>query len=115
MTSRAKKPEVYRWEPDYVVGPGPILAEWLADNGLTTRTAMAAVFREQVHRDGAAERVQKIIDDGATLTEPIAEWLAAIPGCPSKAFWMALEHNYRVGLAAGKTDAGRDGGGAGDG
>ena len=97
----------YPFDPDYVVGPGPILAEWLADNGLSARVAMAAIFADRDQRAQAAERVEAIIA-GDPLSEAVAEWLAALPGCPTKAFWLALEHNYRVGLAAGKHDASRD-------
>lgn len=90
------------WDPDYVVGPGPVLADWLTEHGLTTRLAMSMIFPRE-HRDEAASRLDEIIA-GAPLSQPVAEWLAALPLCPGVKFWMALEHNYRVGLAAGKKD-----------
>ncbi len=89
----------------HTIGPGPILAEWLADMGLSPRVAMAAIFADRDHRAQAAEQIEQIIA-GAPLSESVAEWLAALPGAPTKQFWLALETNYRNGLAAGLKDCG---------
>jgi len=81
------------FDPDYVVAPGETLAEWFEENGLPYRVAV---------RYGISERTLGRILRG---TYPIGPGMArklcnlTHVGAP---FWLAAEHNFRVGLAAGK-------------
>ena len=81
------------FDPDYVIAPGATLAEWFEENHLLHTVA---------RRYGIPERtLQKIFRGTQPITPPIARKLCNLThvGAP---FWLALEHNYRVGLAAGK-------------
>ena len=81
------------WDPDYVVAPGETLKEWFAEMGLPL--PVAALY-------GLPERTLKRIFEGKQkITPSIANRLSNLTqvGAP---FWLALEHNFRVGLAAGK-------------
>jgi len=49
------------------------------------------------------DRLRNIIA-GGPITVADAEGLARMPNGPSARFWLALEHNYRAALAAGKKD-----------
>jgi plasmid maintenance system antidote protein VapI len=87
-------PSSYPWNPDWVVAPGETLAEWFAAMGLPLRVA-------QLH--GIPEGTLNGLFNGTTkITPALAQKLCNLThvGAP---FWLALEHNFRVGLAAGKT------------
>lgn len=87
----------YPWNPDYCVRPGLTLAELLEDIGLP----MGSYAR----LTGLPEKRILEIVAGSPISEEDATGLARIPiGSPSARFWLALEHNYRVALAAGKKD-----------
>lgn len=82
------------FDPDYVVAPGETLREWFDDVGLPL--SVAALY-------GLDERtLQRIFDGKQKITPAIAQRLCNLThvGAP---FWLALEQNFRVGLAAGKT------------
>lgn len=82
------------FDPDYVVAPGETLREWFDDVGLPL--SVAALY-------GIDERtLQRIFDGKQKITPAIAQRLCNLThvGAP---FWLALEQNFRVGLAAGKT------------
>lgn len=82
-------------DPDWVVSPGAMLAEWAEDNQLTPRDAAARVNL------GIAAYLDLEAGELA-LTEEIAEDLER--GTDIKAeLWLGMERIYREGLAAGKT------------
>lgn len=86
------------FDPDWVVPTWVTLHDWLTENGMTPGIACATYPRHQ--REMALERVMAVLAD-----EPAPEGtevvLGHITGVPVS-FWRNLEHNYRVGLAAGK-------------
>jgi plasmid maintenance system antidote protein VapI len=84
-----------KFDPDYVVAPGATLADWIEENGLSVRVT-ATMCRMK------PEHLQRIIDKGP-IGEVAARKLAQGTGISAQ-FWLALEHNYRVWLAAGKHD-----------
>jgi HTH-type transcriptional regulator / antitoxin HigA len=93
MTSAESNPSSYPWNPDWVVAPGETLAEWFEDIGLPKSVA-------RLH--GISERQLNGVLNGTTkITPALAQKLCHLThiGAP---FWLALEHNFRVGLAAGK-------------
>lgn len=108
----------YPFDPDWVVAPAETLKEWLQENlgplplgrnksilvspgsGPQILASMSAP-REQ--RTEAAAAIQGVLNR-EPLTENVANLLQAGTKIPAR-FWLALEHNYRVGLAAGKVDA----------
>jgi plasmid maintenance system antidote protein VapI len=82
------------WNPDWVVAPGETLADWFEEIGLPKSCA-------QLH--GISERTLNGVLNGTTkITPALAQKLCNLThiGAP---MWLALEHNFRVGLAAGKT------------
>lgn len=81
------------FDPDWVVAPGETLGEWFEDNGLPHSVAQQYGISERTLR-GVLRGTMKI-------TPPLAQKLCNLThvGAP---FWLALEHNFRVGLAAGK-------------
>ena len=86
------------FDPDWVIAPGETLADWFEANHLPESIAT---------QYGISERVLNRVLHG---TQPIGPKLAqklcnmTFIGAP---FWLALEHNFRVGLAAGKTWVGK--------
>ncbi len=94
-------PSRYKVDPDWVVPTSEVLREWLDENGVTTHVAAASRYLKGAPRDWAASRLDAVLND-----EPLGgdhvEVLAAVTGI-SAAFWQNFEHNYRAGLAAGKT------------
>jgi len=91
---------VHEFDPDYVVPTSEVLREWLDVNGLTTHVAAAARYARGEPRSWAATVLNGVLDEQA-LTDTSIDVLAAVTGI-SAAFWTAFEHNFRVGLAAGK-------------
>lgn len=90
----------YPFDPDWVVPTCEVLREWLSDRNLSPRVAVAAaVPREE--REEAARTLTAVLDDGP-LTYDVALMLDRITGIPTR-FWLAFEHNYREGLAEGKS------------
>lgn len=87
-------PKGYPFNPDWVVAPGETLAEWFEETGLPHALAQ---------RYGISERTLKGVLAGTTkITPTLAQKLCNLTMIGA-AFWLALEHNFRVGLAAGKT------------
>lgn len=81
------------FDPDWVVHPGATLADWFNEMRLPF------VVAEQY---GISQRTLKRILAGTQpITPKMAQRLCNLThvGAP---FWLALEHNFRVGLAAGK-------------
>lgn len=91
--------KTYKFDPDYVVPTAEILKEWLEYNGLTIRTAVAKLPKED--RPLAAGYLENVLAD-KPFTEYTGKILARVTDV-SLGFWMNFEHNYRTGLAAGKT------------
>lgn len=84
-----------KWDRDWVVSPGEVLREWIEERGLGVKvTAMAC-------RHMAPSVLEKILSGERPITERDAARLATGTHIP-KAFWLAFEHNFRTGLAAGK-------------
>jgi plasmid maintenance system antidote protein VapI len=83
----------YPFDPDWVVAPGETLAEWFAEIGLPKSVA---------NLYGISDRTLQGVLRGTTkITPALAQKLCNLTfiGAP---MWLALEHNFRVGLAAGK-------------
>ena len=86
---------VYPFDPDWVVAPGETLADWFEETHLPHRVAWEVY--------GIPERTLNGVLRGTTkITPKLAQKLCNLTqiGTP---MWLALEHNFRVGLAAGKT------------
>jgi HTH-type transcriptional regulator / antitoxin HigA len=85
---------VNRFDPDWVIAPGETLREWFEANHLPLSVG---------EHYGLDQRTLAGIFVGKRkITKPIAQKLCNLTqvGAP---FWLALEHNFRVGLASGKT------------
>ena len=88
------------FDPDYVVPPSEVLREWLSDTGIGLH--IACVVLPPNDRAVAEARLQALLDSDTSLTGRMAQWLELVTGI-TVGFWIAFEHNYRVGLAAGKS------------
>lgn len=82
-----------KFDPDWVIAPGETLAEWLEHTGVPESVAQLYGISPKVLA-GVLRGTHKI---GPSLAQKLCN-LTLI----SAPFWLALEHNYRVGLAAGK-------------
>jgi len=83
----------YPFDPDWVVHPGATLREWFAEIGLPL--SVAGLY-------GIDERTLKRLFAGKQKISPaLAQKLCNLTqiGAP---FWLAYDHNFRVGLASGK-------------
>lgn len=87
------------FDPDYVVPPSEVFREWLTETGISLHIACVVVPEND--RAVAEARLQTLLDADANLTRHIALWLERVTGI-TVGFWLSFEHNYRVGLAAGK-------------
>lgn len=87
--------EAYAYDPDYVVAPGITLQEWFKWSHIPKSTATRLYGIP-------AEVLERILVGEEPITDDLAERLAALTHVPVR-FWLALEHNYRVGLRAGKS------------
>lgn len=96
--------KVHRFDPDYVVPTSEVLREWLDDNHLSTQVAAAMGYVKGEPRQWAAGILDKVLAD-QPVDEIVATVLAAVTGISAR-FWRNFEHNYRVGLKAGKVVAG---------
>lgn len=86
------------FDSDWVVAPGETLDDWFDEAQLFTVHARAC----HAQRFGIrATRLDGFLA-GGPLDDELAVRLALMTGIP-RVFWAALEHNFRVGLAAGKT------------
>jgi plasmid maintenance system antidote protein VapI len=81
------------FDPDWVVHPGATLREWFEENGLPLRTAR----RYGIDRS----TLNGLFDGSVEIDEELAQRLSDLTGVNPR-FWLAYEHNFRVGLAAGK-------------
>jgi plasmid maintenance system antidote protein VapI len=95
MTPKPEPSPTYPFDPDWVVAPGETLADWFEEMHLPYRIAW------EVHE--IPERTLNGVLRGTTkITPKLAQKLCNLTliGAP---MWLALEHNFRVGLAAGKS------------
>ena len=92
----------YPYDPDYVVPTSEVLREWLDENHLSPRVAVAHVTRDPNMRSHLAAVLAGILESDTVVDEDTAELLGAVTGI-SKRFWISFERNYRTGRAAGKT------------
>lgn len=74
------------FKPDWTIAPAATLQEWMEEQD--------AILPD--------ERIQEVLNR-KPLTSQHAELLEQVTGIPAR-FWLALEHNYRAGLAAGLKD-----------
>jgi plasmid maintenance system antidote protein VapI len=82
-------------ERDWVVPPGEILREWREERGMDVETTSVLCFM--------CEDCYRRIEAGTEpITERIAMCLAIGTGIRGR-LWLALEKDYRNGLAAGRT------------
>lgn len=93
-----REPVLHGFDPDWVIAPGETLAAWFAEQGFTDPLVRHTVADRYGIRPGPLAEFMA----GAPLTEDLATRIAAMTRI-SRSFWLALEHNFRVGLAAGKT------------
>jgi plasmid maintenance system antidote protein VapI len=84
----------FPFDPDWVIAPGETLKDWFADVGLPYSVASLYAIPPRT--------LKKLMAGTQPITPLIAQRLCNLThiGAP---FWLALEHNFRVGLAAGKT------------
>lgn len=82
-----------KFDPDWVVAPGETLDEWFEAMGLP----YAVVDHYGIGRGV----LRGLLAGEEPITPELAQKLCNLThvGAP---FWLALEHNYRAGLAAGK-------------
>lgn len=98
-----EKPRI-PFEPDWCLAPAATLREWMEETGVSARLiAATCAARGDPRREEARRMVEEILDR-KPLTVDHAAILARGTGIPGR-MWLALEHNYRAGLAAGLTDA----------
>ena len=90
------------FKPDWCIAPADTLREWMSEHGLTVPVLSVSARTGVVTKDGAALLIQAVLNR-EPLTEAHARALERCTGIPAR-FWLALEHNYRAGLAAGLTD-----------
>lgn len=97
-------PKPIPFNPDWVVAPGGTLQDWMDENKLSV-ASLAVVCYGQARKGATVQLIQDVLDR-KPLTPEHAQTLER--GTSIKArFWLALETNYRDGLAAGLTDASR--------
>jgi len=84
-----------KFDPDWVIAPGETLAEWFEYVGMPQSVAWKIY-------DIPEHTLNGVLRGTTRITPKLAQKLCNLThvGAP---FWLALEHNYRVGLAAGKT------------
>lgn len=89
----------YPFDPDWVVSPGETLRECLEERGFDPEDFAGG--------DGywlfgiTRAQMRGLLDGDDPIDAELAEKLERLTGVPAR-MWLALEHNFRVGLAAGK-------------
>ena len=95
-----------RADRDWTVAPAATLEEWLEENGLSVRAAVAG---STVRNKAAAQIVLEEALGRHPLTPDHCGTLAKVTGI-SERMWANLEAGYRADLAAGRTDCEATGG-----
>ena len=93
----------HEFRPDWTIAPGEILRDWMEETGLKHVSVLAVACNGKAQQAAAEACIGDVLDR-KPLTRVHAACLARGTGIPAK-MWLALEHNYRAGLAAGLTDA----------
>jgi len=89
------------FDPDWTIAPAATLDDWMQENGLSVDVlAVACVGRE--NKQYAVTLIREVLDR-KPLLKSHADCLAMGTFIPAR-FWLALEQNYRAGLAKGLTD-----------
>jgi hypothetical protein len=106
--------ETFPFTPNWVLAPSETLKDWLSENGMSPRV-LAVACGGKNRKPEALALITEVLER-KPLTEDHAKSLARGTFIPAR-MWLALESNYRAGLAAGLTDASEDVGdkGGGDG
>lgn len=84
------------FDPDWVIHPGATLADWIQENVLGNPMLAAA------HAGLNEDEIKGILAGELEIDRERALRLAEMTSV-SADFWLALEKNFRDGLAAGKT------------
>lgn len=95
------KRKLYEFDPDWVIAPSETLREWIDKMGLRT-VQVAAACAGKERKEYVAQLLQDVLDR-KPLTNEHALALQLVTSVSAQ-FWCNYEHNYRVGLAAGKKD-----------
>lgn len=78
---------LYRYEPDYAIPPGDIIAEFIEEQGMTQV--------ELARRLGVTPKhLNQLIGASVSLSNELAIALERVTGTPAK-FWNALEANFQ--------------------
>ena len=99
--------ELHPFTPDWCMAPSETLKEWMEENGVRPGTMAAACAGRDKPRYATAKRMVEEVLARQPLTGDHAAVLARGTFIPAR-FWLAMEHNYRAGLAAGLKDASDD-------
>jgi hypothetical protein len=92
------------FEPDWCLAPAATLNDWMDENSISaSMIAAASSRRDDPDRRREALRMVREVLDRAPLTEAHATVLERGTQVPAR-IWLALENNYRAGLAAGLRD-----------
>jgi len=91
-------PATIPFEPDWCVAPAATLREWLDDHGIASATVAEGMTAPDTAAAVNATLDRRPLDDG---TAGKLEQATQVPA----RMWLALERDYRAGLAAGLTDA----------
>ena len=89
------------FDPDWVVPTSDFLRDWMDENGVTSPRILAAMCAPLDVREDVGDRLRAVLEVDAALTPDLADMLSRATRVPAR-FWLAFEHNYREGLAAGK-------------
>lgn len=94
--------KLYPFDPDYVVPTSEVLRDWLDWNHLSTSVAAVASYgRGTASHRAAIGDLDKVLN-GGRVDARVADLLCRVTSIPAS-FWLAFEHNYRTGLAKGKS------------
>jgi 8-oxo-dGTP pyrophosphatase MutT (NUDIX family) len=100
-----ERDEAHEFRPDWCMAPAAILREWMEENGLRAEV-LAVACGGRVYKLSALALIEEVLAR-KPLRQLNADCLARGTSVPAR-FWLALEHNYRAGLAAGLTDVTSD-------
>jgi hypothetical protein len=100
----AETTELHEFRPDWTLAPAVTLRVWMRQAGIHAE-ALACRAHAATGGGHLAEMTAAIrqVLDREPLTGTHAAVLAAGTGIPAR-YWLALEEDYRAGLAAGRTD-----------
>jgi hypothetical protein len=88
--------------PDWVIAPAVVLQAWLDEKGLDPDVFVVACAPSGYARKRCLTRVRAVLAREPMTVEDAA--IIAKGTFTTARLWLALEHNYRAGLAAGLTE-----------